>query len=72
MMDPPRKGTEERCCIQAVSYFPVKGGDADGTWTLGESPALRGMLHRHPNGDDLHIPKSVLAARLDPGRLTFT
>ena len=62
-----------RCYKKAVGHFPAKkGGDADGKRALGESPALRGMLHRHPNGDDLHIPKSVLAARLDPGRLTFT
>nr|DAI07810.1 MAG TPA: hypothetical protein [Bacteriophage sp.] len=42
---------------------PPERGEADGKRTLGESPALPGVFHHHPCGDDLHIPKSVLTAR---------
>ena len=41
----------------------VKGGDADGKRAWGESPSLPGVFHHHLVGADLHIPKSVLAAR---------
>ena len=56
----------------AVSHSLEKGGDADGKRTPGESPALRGVFHHHPCGDGLHIPKSVLAARLAPRAANLT
>nr|DAZ70683.1 MAG TPA: hypothetical protein [Caudoviricetes sp.] len=55
----------------AVSHFPERGGDADGRRTLGASPALRGCIPGSPLAAGLHRPKSVLAARLAPGRLTL-
>ena len=57
--------------IKAVSHFPAKGGEACGNRTLGESPPLPDMLHLGLFDLDVHIPKSSLAARLGPGRLTF-
>lgn len=51
---------------KAVSHFLAKGGDANGKRAMGESLSLRGVLHHNPCGYDLHIPKSVLAARLAP------
>lgn len=48
-----------------------KGCGADGKQAMGESPSLRGVLTRHPLVDDLHIPKSVLAAWLPPGGQRF-
>ena len=57
--------------IKAVSHFPAKGGEAYGKRSWGESPSLPGMLHLDLFDLDVHIPKSSLAARLGPGRLTF-
>lgn len=50
----------------AVSHSLEKGGDVDGKQAMGESPSLRGVLYHYPCDDDLHIPKSVLAARRPP------
>lgn len=61
---------DRRCCIQAVSHFPLRGGDADGKRATGESPSFRGVLSHDPGDHDIHIPKSVLTARLVPKRST--
>ena len=53
----------------AVSHFPEKGGDADGTRIQGQGPEIPGVFYHHPCGDGLHSPKRVLAARLVPERL---
>ena len=58
------------CCIRTVSHSLEKGGAANGKRTLESDPAFCGVFSHHLFDDDLHIPKSVLAARLDPGRLT--
>lgn len=50
----------------AVSHSLAKGGDAGGT----EADTLPCVLHHRACTDDLHGPKSVLAARIAPGRLT--
>ena len=44
----------------------TKGGAADGTQTLGESPAISDLFPRHVGDDGLHSPKSVLTARRPP------
>ena len=55
----------------AVSHFPAKGGDADGKQALDESPAVSDMPCSHPCGVALHIPESLLTARLVPERSTL-
>ena len=50
----------------AVSHFPEKGGEAYGKRALGESPALPDMLYLDLFDLDLHISKSLLAARWPP------
>ena len=47
-----------------------KGGGAYGTWTLDESPAVHPVGHCRVRADGCHSPESVLAARLQPERLT--
>ena len=69
--------TEEirrKCALyrSAVSHFPAKGGEAYGKKAREDTPALPDMLHHYPCGNGLHIPKSVLAARLRPERLTVS
>ena len=64
-MKEPREGPWA-LLYTAVSYSPEKGGEADGTRALGESPALPGVFDRGPVDHDLHIPKSMLAARSSP------
>ena len=49
-----------------VSHSLAKGGDAGGT----EADTLPCVLHHRACADDLHGPKSVLAARIAPERLT--
>lgn len=46
----------------AVSHSLAKGGDAGGT----EADTLLNVFAHCPCGDDLHSPKSVLAARRPP------
>ena len=46
----------------AVSHSLAKGGDAGGT----EADTLPDVLHHRARTDDLHGPKSVLAARRPP------
>ena len=51
-------------------HFPEiesKGGEADGV----EAPALPAVSDHGPLDHGLHSPKSVLAARPEPERLTF-
>ena len=56
-------GTEERCYIKAVSYSPVKGGEADV-----EKKAAQSFAYRDFRGDCSYFTyhKSVLTARLAP------
>ncbi len=51
---------------QAVRHSLEKGGEADGKQALGASPPLSGVSSHYPCGNAVHIPKSVLTARLSP------
>ena len=55
----------------AVGHFPEKGGVAYAERALEAIPAIPDMHHPDLADLDVHIPKSSLAARLGPGRLTF-
>ena len=66
-----RPGERRAVHTKAVSHFPAKGGEACGKRTLDESSPIPDMLHPGLSDLDVHIPKSSLAARLGPGRLTF-
>ena len=50
----------------AVGHSLEKGGDADGTRTMGESPSFSCVFSHGPLDHDIHSPKSVLTARRPP------
>ena len=50
----------------AVSHSLAKGGDADGTRAMDESPSFSDLFSHDPLGHGLHSPKSVLTARRPP------
>ena len=58
---------EERCCIKAVGHSLEKGGEADVEEAVIRSTAVPDLLDL---GAVLTYHKSVLTARLGPGRST--
>lgn len=65
------QGAERRSKAESSTFslrLCAKGGGADGKQAMGQGPSLHDVFYHHPFGDDLHIPKSVLTARLAPER----